>query len=104
MKIRIGCDIVEIKRFNNINKKALEKIFHKSELKTLKPETLAGIFAAKESCKKVFNDLTWYDIEILKNKKGKPSLIINKQIKSHDLSISHNGNYAIAVVVFLLEE
>ena len=114
MKIRIGCDIVEIKRFNNINKKALEKIFHKSELKTLKPETLAGIFAAKESCKKVFNDLTWYDIEILKNKKGKPSLIINKQIKtkknqkskmtkSHDLSISHNGSYAIAVVVFLLE-
>jgi len=103
MKIRIGCDIVEIKRFNNIDKKTLEKIFHKSELKTLKSETLAGIFAAKESCKKVFNDLSWYDIEILKNKNGEPSLIINKQIKSHDLSISHNGSYAMAVVVFLLE-
>ena len=118
MKIRIGCDIVEIKRFNNIDKKTLEKIFHKSELKTLNPETLAGIFAAKESCKKVFNDLSWHDIEILKNKNGKPSSIINKQIKtknqrflacpskmikSHDLSISHNGSYAMAVVVFLLE-
>ena len=80
MKIKVGCDIVEIKRFNDIDKKALEKIFHKSELKTLKPEILAGMFAAKESCKKVFNDLMWYDIEILKNKNGKPSLIINKKI------------------------
>ncbi len=103
MKIRTGCDIVEVERFKDIDKKALEKIFHKSELKTLKPEALAGIFAAKESCKKVFNDLTWHDMEILKNKNGKPSLIINKQIKSYDLSISHDGSYAIAVVVFLLE-
>ncbi|MCH8945982.1 MAG: holo-ACP synthase [Nanoarchaeota archaeon] len=105
MKIRVGCDIVEIKRFKDINKKSLEKIFHKSELKTLKPETLAGIFAAKESCKKIFNDLTWHDIEILKNKNGEPKLLLNikKKISSNDLSISHNGSYAIAVVVFLLE-
>ena len=42
-------------------------------------------------------------LEKSKIKKGKPSLTLNKQAKSHDLSISHNGNYAIAVVVFLLE-
>ena len=105
IRIKTGCDIVEIKRFNNIDKKSLEKIFHKSELRNKKPETLAGIFAAKESCRKVFNELTWKDIEVKKKKNGKPELLLNikKKISSNDLSISHNGSYAIAVVVFLLE-
>ena len=103
MKIKIGCDIVEIKRFNNLDKKTFNKIFHKTELKN-NPKSLAGIFAAKEACKKVFN-LNWLDTEIKKKRSGKPILITSKikNIVDYDLSISHDGDYAIAVVVFLIK-
>ena len=106
MIIKTGCDIVEIKRFVNVDKNVLDKIFHKNEIKDLKAETLAGLFAAKEGCKKVFNNLGWHDIEINKKKNGKPSLVLNtdKDIISYDLSISHDKDYAIAMVVFLIEE
>lgn len=99
--IKIGCDLVQIKRFQKPSKELLNKLFHKSELKNTKPETLAGIFAVKESCKKIFNDLKWHDIEVVKNKNGKPSLILNKhkEIKNYDLSISHEGDYVMAVVI-----
>ncbi len=104
MKVKIGCDIIRIKRFKTIDKRVLSKLFHKSELKNKKPESLAGIFAAKESCKKVFNDLDWHDITIKKQKNGKPVLMLNKKgIISHDISISHDGDYAIATAVFVLK-
>lgn len=106
IKIKVGCDIAEIKRFNNLDSKTLNKIFHRNELKNLKAESLAGLFAAKESCKKVFNSLNWHDIEIKKKKNGKPLLILNqdKNVLNYDLSISHDGEYAIAVVVFLIKK
>lgn len=106
MQTKIGTDIAEIKRFQNIDDKTLNKIFHKTELKNKKPEVLAGIFAAKESCKKVFNSLDWLDIEILKKRTGRPDLLLNIQEKivSYDLSISHDGEYAIASVIFLIED
>ena len=110
MEIKIGCDIANIKRFKALGKRALLKIFHEQEIRGAKPETIAGIFAAKESCRKVFNELRWRDITIKKMKSGKPVLSIdsakiNKKIKieSSDLSISHDGDYAIASAVFLLE-
>ncbi len=105
MKVKVGCDIVEIKRFNKLDNKMLNKIFHKNELKNLKAESLAGLFAAKESCKKVFNDLNWHDIEIKKKRNGKSLLILkkDKDVLNYDLSISHDGGYAIATVVFLIK-
>jgi len=105
MKIKTGCDIVEIKRFSKLNKNVLNRIFHTNEMKNLKPESLAGIFAAKESVKKVFNDLKWHDMEIKKVKSGKPELVIhkNKNIESYDISISHDGEYAFATAVFLVK-
>ncbi|MCH7568309.1 MAG: holo-ACP synthase [Nanoarchaeota archaeon] len=105
MEVKVGCDIVEIKRFIKIEEETLNKIFHKTELKNPNPETLAGLFAAKESCKKVFNNLSWHDIEIKKKRNGKPDLILKteKNIISHDLSISHDRDYAIATVVFLIK-
>ena len=109
MKIKVGNDIVQIKRIANLKKESLNKIFHKTELSQSKskPETLAGIFAAKEACKKVFNDLDWLDIEIKKKKNGKPILILNYQptdAMGHDLSISHDGDYATAIVVFTINK
>ena len=104
MIVKVGCDIAKIKRFSKIDAKVLNKVFHKNELKVLKPKTLAGIFAAKESCKKVFNELQWHDIEIKKDKNNKPILILHKQknVISCDISISHDGDYAIATAVFLM--
>lgn len=106
MGIKVGCDIVEIGRFSKLDRKVLNKIFHKSELKNLKAESLAGIFAAKESCRKVFNELGWHDIEIKKQKNGKPLALLNvdKNIESCDASISHDGKYAIAVVAFVVND
>ena len=112
MEVKVGCDIVKIKRFNKLDEKTLHKIFHKTELKNSDPEKLAGIFAAKESCKKVFNSLSWLDIEIKNEKSGKPILILNEskisvnkgeEVASYDLSISHDGDSAIAVTVFLIK-
>ncbi len=105
MKVRVGCDIVDINRIRKLDTKTLQKIFHPTELKNKKPESLAGIFAAKESCKKVFNELDWLDITITKEKSGKPAIRLNtdKTIESHDVSISHDGKYAFATVVFLLK-
>jgi len=105
MQIKTGIDIVKINRFKAIDDKALNKIFHKTELSNKKPDVLAGIFAAKESCKKVFNKLNWLDVEIIKKKSGKPDILldIKENIISYDLSISHDGDYAIASVVFLLD-
>ncbi len=102
MKVKIGCDIVKIRRLQEIDRKTLLKIFHETELRN-KPETLAGFFAAKESCKKVFKNLDWHDIEIKKKRNEKPFLIINKKnIIHHDVSISHDGEYAMATAIFIL--
>ena len=111
MIIKTGCDLVELKKF----KKSLErggpkfvgKIFTATELsKTKKTESLAGIFAAKEATIKALGLKAgdWQKIEIIKNKKGSPELNIlesEKKIMGHDLSISHDGEYVMAVAVFL---
>ena len=109
LNVKVGCDIVNIERFKALEKKFLLKIFHENEIKSKKPETIAGLFAAKESCRKVFNELGWHDITIKKLRNGRPLLLIDSkkmnekiQIISSDLSISHDGNYAIAAAVFLL--
>lgn len=109
LNVKVGCDIVEIQRFKNMGMNSVKKIFYKDEIKKSNPETLAGLFAAKESCKKVFSKLKWHDIKIRKLKSGKPILILNakalKEVKiiSSDISISHDGQYAIATAVFLLK-
>ena len=109
INVKIGCDIVKVRRFDNIKKNSLLKIFHENEISDRKSETVAGLFAAKESCRKVFNKLEWHDIMIKRMRSGKPSLSIDLdkigevQIVNCDLSISHDGDYAIAMAVFLVK-
>ncbi len=112
MEVKIGTDIVSIKRFQSlISEKSLERLFLPSELHDRKPEHLAGIFAAKESVMKALGIPagTWQKIEIIYEKNGRPKLnlalglIAGKSISSSDLSISHDGEYAIASAVFLIE-
>ena len=71
--------------------------------------SLAGIFAAKEAvikCLSNIQNLNWKNIEISKSKSGRPSVNILKEIpflKNIDISISHDGEYAIATAVAIIE-
>ncbi len=78
-----------------------------------KYRSYAARFAAKEAMYKALSkyiksDYNYTDYEIIKDKNGKPIAKFNgelakikeiKKIKSHDLSLSHEGTYAIASFV-----
>lgn len=103
--IKTGIDIVEIKRIEEImkNPKALSKIFNESEI-TDNPNNLAGKYALKEAFFKAtqIKIENWSEILVKKHGNGKPYLVFDKNLvkfKSMDCSISHDGNYAIAIVV-----
>ena len=108
--IKIGIDIVNITRIEEmINKFGINKLrfLNEDEFYTSKPQSIAGIFASKEAFSKALGtgigkELSFKDISILKDKRGKPFIKINSsniEIKNCDLSISHDGNFAIAAVI-----
>jgi len=106
--IKIGIDIVVISRIEKLIKKyGLNlKFLNEDEKYTNKPESIAGIFAAKEAFSKAIGsgigkEFSFKDISILKDKKGKPFIKLNSPlpIKSSDLSITHDGGFAIAAVI-----
>ena len=109
METRVGTDIVYIPEFRDKLARSRWKferdVFFEGELENDSPEHLAGIFAAKEAVMKTL-DLapgSWKLVEIRKLESGKPELIfhnnIKDKIKNCDVSISHAGEYAIAIVV-----
>ncbi len=99
---RIGTDIIRISRIE----KSLEKesfklsVFTDNEiLYSKKAETFAGIFAAKEAyfkAKRTGINQRLNSIEINHDEKGKPYI---SGVEHADVSISHDGDYAIASVV-----
>lgn len=100
--MRIGIDLVYIPSF----KKKLEdsafvrRIFHDTESADGRAEHLAGVFAAKEALFKAANQVSgWLDVEV-RNVKGVPQLFA-PQLSQHNivLSITHERDYACAVVV-----
>ncbi|MDA2922316.1 holo-ACP synthase [Patescibacteria group bacterium AH-259-L07] len=111
MEITIGCDHVNIKKFKKSVQRGggtfLNKIFSPHELVNARAEeTLAGLFAAKEAVIKALalKAGDWHKIEIVKNESGRPEvklLGLEHKIVSQDISISHDGEYAFAVAVFL---
>ena len=98
---KIGVDIVEISRMEKSikNERFLKKVFTEQEIEHCKSvQSFAGIFAAKEAYFKALGTGITYpitDVEVFHNENGKPYLNVN----SADLSISHDGNYAVAVVL-----
>ena len=110
----IGIDIVVIDRVTKMmerfKEKALKRFLSEAEIKLVKkPETAAGFWAAKEAASKAIGtgigkQCSWHDIKISKHKSGQPSIIFSDEIKnifnikSTTVSISHDGNFAIAVV------
>lgn len=120
MILGIGVDIIEIARIGEAveaNSNFIEKLFSKNEIeyletRNLRPEYIAGRFAAKEAVSKAlctgFRGFNLKDVEIDRNSLGKPVVTLrgkakqlaekNGNYKMH-ISISHDRNSAIAYAV-----
>lgn len=103
----MGIDLVKIDRFKNVEK-LKNKILSNNELTILdtrinKEEYLASRFAVKEAFLKanekgLFDEIFLKEIEVLNDENGKP-YIIYKNIRYENVSISHEKEYAIAIVI-----
>ena len=109
VRIRTGCDLVHIPKFEQSTRGgSLARLFTPYELSQNLPlTTLAGWFAAKEAVIKAL-DLSggsFLTMEIVKGESGRPAVRFaesDTKIMHHDLSISHDGEYAMATAVFHL--
>lgn len=113
-KLSIGVDIVSIKRIRDIitsskRDRFLSKIFSSSEIKDAlskndEAQFFAGRFAAKEAVKKasstksLISSNNFKSIEIFNHESGKPG-VKAPNCQNIELSISHDGNYAIAFCI-----
>jgi holo-[acyl-carrier protein] synthase len=113
--MKVGTDIIQIarieKQLERYDMKFKERYLSATEIALAKKvETLAGFWAAKEAIAKALGcgigaELAFHDIIIEKSSKGAPSFTLSNeaqkihQIKESSLSISHDGGFAIAVVV-----
>lgn len=111
----IGIDIVQISRISKLKAKYgtkfMEKFLNQNEILLVKSdESLAGFYAAKEAVSKalktgVGSEFSFLDVEIFKDKNRAPKLMFKDDlvkkfgIKNSDLSISHDGGFAIAAVI-----
>ena len=119
----IGVDIFQNRRINHLikNKKFVERVFSKNEIKNSKKlkkkiEFFSKRYAAKESLAKALgtgfrNNLHFKDIEINNDKNGRPFFIDSKKISNiiHNrfkvkrynllLSISDEKDYSIAFTI-----
>jgi len=117
----IGNDIIEVARLQAAIKRQgqrfLDEVFTSVEqdycLKHTQSERhFAGRFAAKEAILKAFGTglrqgISWLDIEITNDERGKPCVKLSEKLeaKFHSpqlmISISHCKEYATAFAVFL---
>ncbi len=107
----IGIDIVKISRIASVRDMSafLKRIFTDPEIeyiigrKKWSIQTIAGMFAAKEAFFKAESGIVgfrWKDVEIVHGSDGAPTIKYKgKSSGCYHLSISHDGDYAIAVVV-----
>lgn len=99
---KIGIDIVAVARMEKKmdNRHFLQRVFTENELAHCKTaESLAGIFAAKEAYFKATGSgiqLPLTALEVLHGENGRPYF---KDKPQTDLSISHDGGFAIAAVI-----
>lgn len=110
----IGIDLIKTKRMEHMMERfgenALKKFLSEDEITLVKNyKTAAGFWAAKEACSKALGtgigaECSFFDITISKTVKGAPLITLSEKvqknfnIKDTSLSITHDGDYAIAVV------
>ena len=110
----IGVDLIKTSRMQKLiekfGQKALERFLSPSEIELASNyRTAAGFWAAKEALSKALGvgiggDCSFKDIKISKTQRGAPILELSQKlftafhITDTSLSITHDGEYAIAVV------
>lgn len=110
----IGIDLIKIDRMKRLierfGDRGLHKFLSQNEIVLVKnPRTAAGFWAAKEACAKalgcgISHECGFHDIMITKTSKGAPQIYLSPKvseyfnIKETSVSITHDGDYAIAVV------
>ena len=110
----IGIDLIKISRMDRFierfGEKALQKFLSQDEILLVKNyKTAAGFWAVKEAVSKALgsgigSECSFHDIIISKTPKGAPQIKLSKKIsenykiKDTSVSITHDGEYAIAVV------
>jgi holo-[acyl-carrier protein] synthase len=113
MIVGIGVDLVDVARFETAianTPKLKDRLFTDVE-KSLNSYSLAARFAAKEALMKAVGKaqgLSFQEVQIVKDEFGKPSFelsgssektVLDKGISSLHLSLSHDGQMAIAYVI-----
>lgn len=115
----VGIDLIKVDRIDKLKEKKnfFNKIFTINEQKYLQDrfnrnKHIAGIIACKEAVSKSFRvgiseELGFKDIEILHDEKKAPyintsldkikKIMEDKKISNVSISISHDGDYAIAI-------
>lgn len=110
----IGIDLIKTSRMDRLIKrfgdKALLRFLSDDEISLVKNyKTAAGFWAVKEATSKALGtgigaECSFHDISISKTPKGAPQITLSQkllqdfQIKDTSVSITHDGEYAIAVV------
>lgn len=110
----IGIDLIKTSRMQRLiekfGQKALSRFLSPCEIELVKNyKTAAGFWAAKEALSKALGvgigrDCAFEDINIIKTQRGAPKLVLSQKlidafgITDTSLSITHDGDYAIAVV------
>ena len=109
----IGIDLIKTSRMNRLierfGEKGLLKFLSVNEIELVKNyKTAAGFWALKEAVSKALGtgigkECGFHDIEIFKTDKGAPYFVLNQNIVQKygivdtSVSITHDGEYAIAV-------
>lgn len=121
MKILNGVDIVKVSRIEKLMDKHrdafLNKVFRKEEIqyiesKKYNPQTVAGLFAAKEAISKLLGSgigkVNFKHMEISHDESGKPHVLLHDlgddilkvlKVNNIEVSISHERDYAIAYAI-----
>ncbi len=110
----IGIDLIKLdrmKRFiERFGDRGLRKFLSENEIMLINnPRSAAGFWAAKEACSKALGcgigtECGFHDIIISKTAKGAPILNLSPKVIEYfsiidtSVSITHDGDYAIAVV------
>jgi holo-[acyl-carrier protein] synthase len=123
MEMAVGVDVIVISRVGKVLAKHperfLKRIFTPEEAAFCRGRVheLAARFAAKEAVMKALGTgargLAWREIEVLPNRRGKPLVYLHGDAKKRgdriglrgvDVSLTHEGDLAIAVVVGMSDD
>ncbi|KFN40208.1 MAG: 4'-phosphopantetheinyl transferase [Sulfuricurvum sp. MLSB] len=110
----IGIDLIKtdrMKRFvERFGDRAIKRVLSENDIHLYKNyQNFAGLWAAKEACAKALGcgigaECGFHDIILSKSPKGAPLIDLSSHVKTTfgighlSVSITHDGDYAIAVV------